>query len=140
MATWVDTDAGNPTSSGGNISLYIYGGYANVTRNGNTVSGNIGVKWTMRTSGSNTYTYNTIAAQYSGTKRYAQISSQNYQVHTENGQSYYANATSGNAGYQNTTEVCPWSFSTTVSGDEAGSLSISFTAGWNDWAGTQKHT
>lgn len=42
MATWV-----NETSqkTGGNITMKVAGGYDNVTRNGNTVSGNIGIRF-----------------------------------------------------------------------------------------------
>lgn len=148
MATWVDkngnaTTTGDEQSSGGNISLYLAGGYSNVVRSGNTVTGNIGIRFKMRSSGGNTWTYNTIAAEYGGVKRAAQVSSGS--THTVNGQSYYAGQQivyknawtidSPAVGYQNTSETTPWSFSATVSGDEAGYVSITISVGWSNWAG-----
>ena len=69
MATWVNEQT---TSSGGNISLVVSGGYGNVSRNGSSITFNWGVRFRQSSS---TYTYNSICARPGGTNYYAQKSS-----------------------------------------------------------------
>ncbi len=131
MATWV-----NETSqkTGGNITMKVAGGYANVTRNGNTVSGNIGIRFIP-----SQWTYNSVAGWYGGQRRWAQRSGGG--THTATNTKYYANATDNPAqNYQNKTEVTPWSFSTTVSGTGAGNVTLSIGAGWNKYNPTNGYT
>lgn len=131
MATWV-----NETSqkTGGNITMKVAGGYANVTRSGNTVSGNIGIRFIP-----SQWTYNSVAGWYGGQRRWAQRSGGS--THTATNTKYYANATDNPAqNYQNKTEVTPWSFSTTVSGTGAGNVSLSIGAGWNGYNPSNGYT
>lgn len=131
MATWVNNTS---QSTGGNITMQVAGGYSGVSRSGNTVSGNIGIRFIA-----SQWTYNSITAWYGGVRRWAQRSSGG--VHTASGGTYYANAADTPAlNYQNTTEVTPWSFSTTVSGTGSGNVSISITAGWNGWTPSAGYT
>lgn len=131
MATWVNNTS---QSTGGNIKMQVAGGYSGVSRSGNTVSGKIGIRFIA-----SQWTYNSITAWYGGVRRWAQRS--NGGVHTATNGTYYANAGDTPAlNYQNTTEVTPWSFSTTVSGTGGGNVSISITAGWNGWTPSQGYT
>lgn len=131
MATWVNNTS---QSTGGNIKMQVAGGYSGVSRSGNTVSGNVGIRFIA-----SQWTYNSISAWYGGVRRWAQRSKGG--VHTASGGTYYANAADTPAyNYQNTTEVTPWSFSTTVSGAGGGNVSISITAGWNGWTPTPGYT
>lgn len=131
MATWVNNTS---QSTGGNIKMQVAGGYSGVSRSGNTVSGKVGIRFIA-----SQWTYNSITAWYGGVRRWAQRS--NGGVHTASGGTYYANAADTPAlNYQNTTEVTPWSFSTTVSGTGGGNVSISITAGWNGWTPSQGYT
>ena len=131
MATWVNNTS---QSTGGNITMQVAGGYSGVSRSGNTVSGNVGIRFIA-----SQWTYNSISAWYGGVRRWAQRSKGG--VHTASGGTYYANAADTPAyNYQNTTEVTPWSFSTTVSGAGGGNISISITAGWDGWTPTQGYT
>jgi hypothetical protein len=131
MATWVNNTS---QSTGGNITMQVAGGYSGVSRSGNTVSGNIGIRFIA-----SQWTYNSITAWYGGVRRWAQRSSGG--IHTASGGTYYANAADTPAlNYQNTTEVTPWSFSTTVSGTGSGNVSISITAGWNGWTPSAGYT
>jgi len=123
------------TSAGGNVNLQIAGGYANIVRNGNTVSGQLGLRFQFN----NSWSSNSICGVYNGTKYYAQNrtgGSGSYQ--TAKNTPIYCKAGQGN-GY-NTTETYPWSFSTTVSGTGSGNLSITMSAGWTDWAGSTPYT
>ena len=131
MATWV-----NETSqkTGGNITMKVAGGYANVTRSGNTVSGNIGIRFIP-----SQWTYNSVAGWYGGQRRWAQRSGGG--THTATNTKYYANATDNpSQNYQNKTEVTPWSFSTTVSGTGAGKVTLSIGAGWNGYNPSNGYT
>lgn len=131
MATWVNNTS---QKTGGNITMQVAGGYSGVSRSGNTVSGNVGIRFIA-----SQWTYNSITAWYGGVRRWAQRSSGG--THTASGGTYYANAVDTPAlNYQNTTEVTPWSFSTTVSGTGSGNVSISITAGWDGWTPTQGYT
>lgn len=131
MATWVNNTS---QSTGGNIKMQVAGGYSGVSRSGNTVSGNVGIRFIA-----SQWTYNSISAWYGEVRRWAQRSKGG--VHTASGGTYYANAADTPAyNYQNTTEVTPWSFSTTVSGAGGGNVSISITAGWNGWTPTPGYT
>lgn len=131
MATWVNNTS---QSTGGNIKMQVAGGYSGVSRSGNTVSGNVGIRFIA-----SQWTYNSISAWYGGVRRWAQRSKGG--VHTASGGTYYANAADTPAyNYQNTTEVTPWSFSTTVSGSGGGNISISIKAGWDGWTPTQGYT
>lgn len=114
--------------------MKVAGGYANVSRSGNTVTGNIGIRFIA-----SQWTYNSITAWYGGVRRWAQRSSGG--THTATNGTYYANAADTPAqNYQNKTEVTPWSFSTTVSGTGSGNVSLSITAGWNGWTPSQGYT
>lgn len=125
MATWVNEVS---TSQGGNISMKVAGGYTAVTRVGNTISCNIGVRFI-----SSQWTYNSIVGWYGGVRKWAQHSEGGH--HTATNGTYYCGA--GNTpgvGYQNTSETTPWSFSTTVSGRGAGTVSVTIGTAWNGWA------
>ena len=125
MATWVNEKS---TSQGGNISMKVAGGYTAVTRVGNTISCNIGVRFI-----SSQWTYNSIVGWYGGVRKWAQHSEGGH--HTATNGTYYCGAgdTPG-TGYQNTSETTPWSFSTTVSGRGAGTVSVTIGTAWNGWA------
>lgn len=125
MATWVDN---TETSSGGNISLYVAGGYANVSRNGSTVSFDWGVRFQARSSGNNTWTYNSIAAEYNGSMYYAMKSDGS--IHIDNGQKLYATSTSGTV-TKYTGETVPFDYSTTVSGTGSGTIRVYVGVAWN---------
>lgn len=131
MATWVNETS---QSTGGNISMKVAGGYANVSRSGNTITGNIGIRFVA-----SQWTYNSITAWYGGVRRWAQRSSGS--THTATNGTYYANSgDTPSVGYQNTTEVTPWSFSATAGGTGSGNVSISITAGWNGFTPSQGYT
>lgn len=66
MAEWVNEVS---TSQGGNISMKVAGGYTTVTRVGNTISCNIGVRFI-----SSKWTYNSIVGWYDGVRKWAQRS------------------------------------------------------------------
>nr|DAE03256.1 MAG TPA: fibronectin [Myoviridae sp. ctTYJ16] len=124
MAEWVNEVS---TSQGGNISMKVAGGYTTVTRVGNTISCNIGVRFI-----SSQWTYNSIVGWYDGVRKWAQRSEGGH--HTATNGTYYCDAgdTPG-IGYQNTSETTPWSFSTTVSGRGAGEVSVTIGTAWNGW-------
>lgn len=124
MAEWVNEVS---TSQGGNISMKVAGGYTTVTRVGNTISCNIGVRFI-----SSKWTYNSIVGWYDGVRKWAQRSEGGH--HTATNGTYYCGAgdTPG-IGYQNTSETTPWSFSTTVSGRGAGEVSVTIGTAWDGW-------
>lgn len=125
MATWVNEVS---TSQGGNISMKVAGGYTTVTRVGNTITCNIGVRFIA-----SQWTYNSIVGWYGGVRKWAQHSEGSYHT-TTNGTYYCAAGDTPRNGYQNTTESTPWSFSTTVSGRDAGTVSATIGTAWNGWA------
>ena len=125
MATWVNEIS---TSQGGNISMKVAGGYTTVTRVGNTITCNIGVRFIA-----SQWTYNSIVGWYGGVRKWAQHSEGSYHT-TTNGTYYCAAGDTPRDGYQNTTESTPWSFSTTVSGRDAGTVSATIGTAWNGWA------
>lgn len=125
MATWVNEVS---TSQGGNISMKVAGGYTTVTRVGNTITCNIGVRFIA-----SQWTYNSIVGWYGGVRKWAQHSEGSYHT-TTNGTYYCAAGDIPRDGYQNTTESTPWSFSTTVSGRDAGTVSATIGTAWNGWA------
>lgn len=124
MAEWVNEVS---TSQGGNISMKVAGGYTTVTRVGNTISCNIGVRFI-----SSKWTYNSIVGWYGGVRKWAQHSEGNHHTDT-NGTYYCAAGDTPKEGYKNTTEATPWSFSTTVSGRNAGTVSVTIGTAWNGW-------
>lgn len=127
MATWVNEKS---TSQGGNISMKVAGGYTTVTRVGNTISCNIGVRFVA-----SQWTYNSVVGWYGGVRKWAQHSEGGY--HTATNGVYYCNAgDTPRNGYQNTSEATPWGFSTTVSGRNGGSVSVTIGTAWNGWAPT----
>lgn len=127
MATWVNEVS---TSQGGNISMKVAGGYTTVTRVGNTISCNIGVRFVA-----SQWTYNSVVGWYGGVRKWAQHSEGGY--HTATNGVYYCNAgDTPQNGYQNTSEATPWGFSTTVSGRNGGSVSVTIGTAWNGWAPT----
>lgn len=121
MATWVNEVT---TSSGGNISLIISGGYAGVWRNGSSIGFSYGVRFTMSSS---TYTYNSIAAFVGGTRYYA-FNSGSGASHTTKGTWYYAGGET------------PFGWSGTASGTGSGSVTISVGTGWNAWTPSNNYT
>ena len=124
MAEWVNEVS---TSQGGNISMKVAGGYTTVTRVGNTISCNIGVRFI-----SSKWTYNSIVGWYDGVRKWAQRSKGSHHTDT-NGTYYCAAGDTPKEGYKNTTEATPWSFSTTVSGRNAGTVSVTIGTAWNEW-------
>lgn len=124
MAEWVNEVS---TSQGGNISMKVAGGYTTVTRVGNTISCNIGVRFI-----SSKWTYNSIVGWYGGVRKWAQHSEGSHHTDT-NGTYYCAAGDTPKEGYKNTTEATPWSFSTTVSGRNAGTVSVTIGTAWNEW-------
>ena len=129
---WVDWTT---TSAGGNVQLQISGGYANISRSGNTVSGNLGLRFQF----SGEWSSNSIAGSYNGSKCYAQNRTGGTGSYlTSKWTPMYCKANQSN-GY-NTSETYPWSFSTTVSGRGGGSIAITMSAGWTDWAGSTPYT
>ena len=132
MATWVDWTT---TSNGGNISLRIAGGYANVTRSGNRVTGNLGLRFYYYDQ----WTSNSVVGKYNGTTYYAQKHTGGSGSHASSGDVIYCKSDWSQNGY-NTTESCPWSFSATVSGSGSGTITISMDAGWVDWAGNTQYS
>lgn len=124
MAEWVNEVS---TSQGGNISMKVAGGYTTVTRVGNTISCNIGVRFI-----SSKWTYNSIVGWYGGVRKWAQHSEGSHHTDT-NGTYYCAAGDTPKEGYKNTTEATPWSFSTTVSGRNAGTVSVTIGTAWNKW-------
>ena len=124
MAEWVNEVS---TSQGGNISMKVAGGYTTVTRVGNTISCNIGVRFI-----SSKWTYNSIVGWYGGVRKWAQHSEGSHHTNT-NGTYYCAAGDTPKEGYRNTTEATPWSFSTTVSGRNAGTVSVTIGTAWNKW-------
>ena len=121
------------TSSGGNISLDIAGGYSNVTRSGNTVTGNLGLRFYYYDQ----YTQNSVVGKYNGTKYYAQNRTNGSGSYATSKKTIYCKSGQGN-GY-NTTETFPWSFSATVSGAGGGNISITMATGWKNWAGDTQY-
>ena len=122
MATWVSATS---TSSGGNITMYVAGGYGSVSRSGNTVS----FSWGVRFQNNGSWTYNSVAAFPGGT-RYWAFNSNSGSNHTANSTWYYA-ASSTKGTY--TSESTPNSYSGTVSGTSSGNVSVSVGVGWNAW-------
>ena len=84
MATWVNNTS---QSTGGNIKMQVAGGYSGVSRSGNTVSGNVGIRFIA-----SQWTYNSISAWYGGVRRWAQRSKGG--VHTASGGTYSAGSRS----------------------------------------------
>lgn len=124
MAEWVNEVS---TSQGGNISMKVAGGYTTVTRVGNTISCNIGVRFI-----SSKWTYNSIVGWYGGVRKWAQHSEGSHHTDT-NGTYYCAAGDTPKEGYKNTTEATPWNFSTTVSGRGAGEVSVTIGTAWDGW-------
>lgn len=122
------------TSSPGNISLTILGGYNNVVRNGNTVSGQLGIGFEYPGT---RWTANSVVGSYNGVKYYAQYrvgGSGSYNTDPNNNL-YCASWVS--SGY-NTSETYPWNFSAQVVGNAPGEITVTIGVGWSDWAGTIK--
>ena len=127
MATWVNEQT---TSSGGNISLVVSGGYGNVSRNGSSITFNWGVRFRQSSS---TYTYNSICARPGGKNYYAQKSSGG--IHTSANTWYYATSTS-NSVAQYTGETIPFSGSGTAGGVGAGTITVTVGTAWNGYTPT----
>lgn len=125
MATWVNEAT---TSSGGNVSLVVSGGYGSVSRNGSSISFNWGVRFKQSSS---SWTYNSICARPGGTNYYAIYSEGG--SHTAKDTWYYATSTSKTV-KKYTTEATPFSYSGTASGVGGGSVTISVGTAWNAWA------
>lgn len=120
MATWV-TATTNVSGQYTTACKYsMAGGYGTVSRNGNTISFNFGfrVQWT-----SNTYTTNNfgVAATSPSGTAYVIGKPSTWSQNTW----YYADSSE-----KQTTEKTPWSYSGTVSGTGAGTITI--TIGWTD--------
>lgn len=128
MATWVGYTT---TSSGGNISMRISGGYGSVSHSGNTVSFSYGVRFQQASS---TWTSNSIAAFVGGTRYYAKNSSQ-----SSSGTWYYAYHNTS-PGKTQTGEVTPFSYSGNVGHAGSGSVEISVGTGWDGWTPSNKYT
>jgi len=139
MATWVNEVTVSQWTAG-NIPMKVAGGYANVSRSGNTVTGYIGVRFQSYTSPS--WTSNSITGWYGGVRRWAQKTTGG--VHTTINTYYYCGLADNESGlydgYQNTTESTPWYFSTTVSGTGSGNITVGITLGWDYYEPTQKWT
>lgn len=129
MATWTGATT---TSSGGNISMYIQGGYDTVTRNGNTVTFTYGIRFK---NGGSSWTYNSIAAFPGGTRQYA-FNSGSGASHTTSGTYYYA-YTSGST---RTSAYSGFSYSGTVSGTGSGNITVSVSTGWDGWTPSKAYT
>lgn len=130
---WV---GGTVTSSGGNISLTIEGGYADVVRNGDVVTGRLGLRFIFNQS---KWSSNTIAGVYNGTKHYAQnrIGGDDSYCSTLNSILYCTSDLESGPNYN---ESYPWTFSATVSGNGSGSIAITMSAGWTNWPGDTPYT
>lgn len=130
---WV---GGTVTSAGGNISLTIEGGYANVVRNGDTVTGNLGLRFIFN---QNKWSSNSILGTYNGVTHFAQnrVGGDDSYCSTL-GSILYCTKDLGSG--PNYNESYPWSFSTTVSGNGGGSIAITMSAGWKDWPGTTPYS
>lgn len=128
MATWNRLVS---SSSAGNVSMNIDYAVTNVSRSGNTVTFNYGIRFTMA---GNSYTYNNIAAfcPKDGTRYYA--FGGNGSSHTNKGTYYYASSTSVKT---TTTETVPFSYSKTVGVNDT-SLTFSVGFGWNAYTPSQK--
>lgn len=124
MATWVNEVS---TSQGGNISMRVAGGYTAVTRVGNTITCNIGVRFIA-----SQWTYNSVVGWYGGVRKWAQRSEGGQHTAT-NGTYYCGSGDIPGLNYQNTSETTPWSFSATVSGRGAGTVSATIGTAWNGW-------
>lgn len=124
MATWVNEVS---TSQGGNISMRVAGGYTAVTRVGNTITCNIGVRFIA-----SQWTYNSVVGWHEGVRKWAQRSEGGQHTAT-NGTYYCGSGDIPGLNYQNTSETTPWSFSATVSGRGAGTVSATIGTAWNGW-------
>lgn len=125
MATWTNEVT---TSSGGNISMVISGGYGTVTRTGSSISFNWGVRFKQATT---TYTYNSICARPGGTNYYALKSEGG--VRTYQNTWYYATSTSNKVLTAYTAEATPFTYSGTAGSVNGGSITISVGTAWNGW-------
>lgn len=126
--SWVDY---TQTSSGGNTTLKVAGGYSGITRSGNTVTGKLGLRFYAYSG----WTSNSIVGVYGGTKYFAQNRVGGSGSHLSTGHVVYCKSGMSDGSGYNTTETYPWSLSTTVSGTGSGNLSISMSMGWSNWAG-----
>lgn len=118
MANWRDQVS---TSSGGNINMYVQGGHGDVSRSGNTVSFSYGVRFQKVSS----WTSNGVAAFPGGTRYWAKSG----QTQMGSGWHYASSTSSGT--YK--TESIPMSYSTTVSGGGAGTITMKVGVGWDAW-------